>query len=277
MKKIRLIQLLFLSLFLIGTYLPTQAQKIDTISVYSTSMKKQIKNIIILPASYTQNTQKKYPVAYLLHGYGGCYDTWATYTKPDLAQMASNFDMIIVCPDGLNSWYWDSPKDPSYRYETFISSELVNYTDTHYAAIPEKRGRAITGLSMGGHGALWNAIRHKDVFGAAGSTSGGVDIRPFPNNWEMKKQLGELTANEAIWNNHTVINQVDKLANGDLALIIDCGESDFFLEVNKELHKRLLAYKIDHDFITRPGGHTGTYWNNSIDYQILFFSKFFNK
>ena len=45
MKKIRLIQLLFLSLFLIGTYLPTQAQKIDTISVYSTSMKKQIKNI----------------------------------------------------------------------------------------------------------------------------------------------------------------------------------------------------------------------------------------
>ena len=94
MKKIRLIQLLFLSLFLIGTYLPTQAQKIDTISVYSTSMKKQIKNIIILPASYTQNTQKKYPVAYLLHGYGGCYDTWATYTKPDLAQMASNFDMI---------------------------------------------------------------------------------------------------------------------------------------------------------------------------------------
>ena len=70
MKKIRLIQLLFLSLFLIGTYLPTQAQKIDTISVYSTSMKKQIKNIIILPASYTQNTQKKYPVAYLLHGYG---------------------------------------------------------------------------------------------------------------------------------------------------------------------------------------------------------------
>ena len=58
MKKIRLIQLLFLSLFLIGTYLPTQAQKIDTISVYSTSMKKQIKNIIILPASYTQNTEK---------------------------------------------------------------------------------------------------------------------------------------------------------------------------------------------------------------------------
>lgn len=160
MKKIRLIQLLFLSLFLIGTYLPTQAQKIDTISVYSTSMKKQIKNIIILPASYTQNTQKKYPVAYLLHGYGGCYDTWATYTKPDLAQMASNFDMIIVCPDGLNSWYWDSPINPSYRYETYVSKELINYIDSQYRTYNNRKGRAITGFSMGGHGALWLAFRH---------------------------------------------------------------------------------------------------------------------
>ena len=277
MKKIRLIQLLFLSLFLIGTYLPTQAQKIDTISVYSTSMKKQIKNIIILPASYTQNTQKKYPVAYLLHGYGGCYDTWATYTKPDLAQMASNFDMIIVCPDGLNSWYWDSPKNQAYRYETFVASELVKYTDKNYATIPEKKGRAITGLSMGGHGALWLAIRHKEIFGAGGSTSGGVDIRPFPKNWEMNKQLGDYESDKTLWDQHTVITQVDKIKDGDLALIIDCGEQDFFLEVNKALHKVLLEKNISHDFITRPGGHNGQYWNNSIDYQILFFDKFFKK
>ena len=277
MKKIRLIQLLFLSLFLIGTYLPTQAQKIDTISVYSTSMKKQIKNIIILPASYTQNTQKKYPVAYLLHGYGGCYDTWATYTKPDLAQMASNFDMIIVCPDGLNSWYWDSPKNQAYRYETFVASELVKHTDKNYATIPEKKGRAITGLSMGGHGALWLAIRHKEIFGAGGSTSGGVDIRPFPKNWEMNKQLGDYESDKTLWDQHTVITQVDKIKDGDLALIIDCGEQDFFLEVNKALHKILLEKNISHDFITRPGGHNGQYWNNSIDYQILFFDKFFKK
>ena len=253
-----------------------QAARVDTVFVKSPSMNKDVKVVYILPDKAVAKNPQACPAVYLLHGYGGNARTWIGI-RPELPQIADEKGIIFVCPDGKNSWYWDSPKDPSYRYETFISSELVNYTDTHYAAIPEKRGRAITGLSRGGHGKLWNAIRHKDVFGAAGSTSGGVDIRPFPNNWEMKKQLGELTANEAIWNNHTVINQVDKLANGDLALIIDCGESDFFLEVNKELHKRLLAYKIDHDFITRPGGHTGTYWNNSIDYQILFFSKFFNK
>ena len=141
----------------------------------------------------------------------------------------------------------------------------------------DRKGRAITGLSMGGHGAMWNAIRHKDTFGASGSTSGGMDIRPFPKNWDMSKQLGEYESNKEVWDNHTVINQIDKIENGDLAIIVDCGEGDFFLNVNKDLHNRLLEKKIDHDFITRPGGHTGQYWNNSIDYQILFFDKFFKK
>ena len=130
---------------------------------------------------------------------------------------------------------------------------------------------------MGGHGALWLAIRHKDVFGAGGSTSGGVDIRPFPKNWEMSKQLGEYETDSALWDQHTVITQIDKITDGDLALIIDCGEKDFFLEGNKALHKVLLEKNISHDFITRPGAHNGQYWNNSIDYQILFFDKFFKK
>jgi S-formylglutathione hydrolase FrmB len=130
---------------------------------------------------------------------------------------------------------------------------------------------------MGGHGGMWLSIRHKDVFGAGGSTSGGVDIRPFPMNWEMNKQLGEFAANKGLWDQHTVINQLDKIQPGDLSLIIDCGEGDFFLTVNQNLHEHLLARRIDHDFILRPGVHNGQYWHNSIDYQILFFQKFFLK
>ena len=131
--------------------------------------------------------------------------------------------------------------------------------------------------SMGGHGAMWISFRHKDMFGAAGSTSGGVDIRPFPNNWEMSMQLGKEADNREVWENHTVINQIDHLKNGDLAIIVDCGYKDFFFEVNNKFHEKLLEYKIDHDFIVRPGAHTGEYWKNSIDYQILFFKNFFNR
>ena len=56
-----------------------------------------------------------------------------------------------------------------------------------------------------------------------------LGIRPFPLNWDMSKQLGEFAYNKKVWDEHTVINQIDKIENGDLAIIIDCGEADFFL------------------------------------------------
>ena len=255
---------------------PSFAAKVDTLLVNSPSMNKDVQVVVVTPDAALGKKAVACPVIYLLHGYGGNAKTWIG-VKPNLPQIADEKGIIFVCPDGKNSWYWDSPKNPAYRYETFVSSELVKYVDAHYKTIADRKGRAITGLSMGGHGAMWNAIRHKDTFGAAGSTSGGMDIRPFPLNWEMAKQLGEFAHNKKLWDEHTVINQIDKIENNDLAIIIDCGESDFFLNVNKDLHNRLLARKIRHDFTTRPGGHTGNYWNNSIDYQILFFDKFFKK
>ena len=195
-----------------------QAAKVDTLSVRSNAMNKNVTVLTVRPDKAVGG--EKCPVIYLLHGHGGNAFTWMTI-KPDLPQIADREGIIFVCPDGKNSWYWDSPKNKDYRYETFVSSEMINYIDKHYKTIADRRGRAITGLSMGGHGALWNAIRHKDVFGAAGSTSGGVDIRPFPKNWLMSEQLGTIEENRQVWDDHTVINQVDKLQNGDLALIVD--------------------------------------------------------
>lgn len=254
----------------------TKAAKVDTIAVKSQAMGKDVKVVYVVPDKAMGKKAVPCPVIYLLHGYSGNEQDWISH-KTELPKIADERGIIFVCPDGKNSWYWDSPLNPHYRYETFISSELVTYTDSHYATIAKREGRAITGLSMGGHGALWNAIRHADVFGAAGSMSGGVDIRPFPLNWEMKKQIGEMAANKAVWDNHTVTNQISKLKNGQLAITIDCGEDDFFLEVNKTLHQRLLGAGIDHDFTTRPGAHTWEYWVNSLDFHILFFTKYFKQ
>lgn len=249
-----------------------QAAVVDTLSVYSNSMKKDVQVVVVSPDS--KQTPK--PVIYMLHGYGGNAKTWLSL-KPELKELADRDNLIFVCPDGKNSWYWDSPEDPSYRYETFVSDELIKYIDSNYPTVKDRSARAITGLSMGGHGAMWLSLRHTDVFGAAGSTSGGLDIRPFPNNWQMNKQLGDENANQEVWNKHTAINQIDRLKNGELAIIFDCGYDDFFFEVNNDFHEKLLKYKIGHDFIVRPGGHTGEYWKNSMDYQILFFKKFFDK
>jgi S-formylglutathione hydrolase FrmB len=93
---------------------------------------------------------------------------------------------------------------------------------------------------MGGHGGLWLGIRHSDIFGSAGSTSGGVNIIPFPKNWKMADQLGDYESNKEAWRDHTVINLVPQLKPGQLNIIFDCGVDDFFFEVNNELHQALL-------------------------------------
>lgn len=259
------------SLLLLCVAFSLCAASVDTVEVYSKSMQKKVRTVVVKPDA---GKQEKYPVVYLLHGYAGNEKTWI-HSKTDVKGLAERFQVIIVCPDGKNSWYWDSPVVPSYRYETFVSGELPVYVDAHYSTISDRRARAITGLSMGGHGALWNAIRHQDVFGAAGSMSGGVDIRPFPGNWEMKNQLGDYETNKEVWDNHTVINQLDKLQNGSLAILVDCGVDDFFLEVNNNLHRDLLKRGIGHDYTVRPGQHDFEYWANAVEYQFLFFSRYF--
>lgn len=253
-----------------------KAGTVDTVALQSTQLKKLTKVVVIKPSIKT-NHSETYPVVYLLHGYSGNYATWITIA-PQLSKTADDLKMIFVCPDGgFGSWYFDSPIDSMIKYESYITKELVPYIDAHYATKAAPAYRAITGLSMGGHGALYLAIRHLDLFGAAGSTSGGVDFTPFPNNWDIKKSLGSFEENKERWMQQTVLYQAASLQNNQLQIIVDCGVNDFFLGVNRSLHEKLVQLKINHDYIERPGSHNNAYWNNSIDYQILFFKKYFKQ
>jgi S-formylglutathione hydrolase FrmB len=250
------------------------AAAVDTVVTYSNAMKKKIKAVVITPDTYAKG--KSYPVVYLLHGYSGNYADWIT-KAPAIRNAADAYQFIIVCPDGgFSSWYFDSPVEDSSKYETYIATELVKWTDDTYKTIRNRSGRAITGLSMGGHGALYLAFRHQDVFGAAGSMSGGVDIRPFPKNWDMAKRLGSYAAHPENWEKNTVINMLYLLTPDTLALLIDCGTEDFFFRVNQNLHEKLLERNIPHDFVTRPGAHNWPYWQNAVDYQFLFLRNYFN-
>lgn len=93
----------------------------------------------------------------------------------------------------------------------------------------------------------------------------------------LKKALGEYATNAPLWDSNVVVNLIDKLENKKLAIIVDCGVDDFFITVNRNLHKKLVDLKIDHDYIERPGEHNKAYWENSVDYQLLFFKKYFSQ
>lgn len=265
----------FVCLFLLLglCYAPVWAAKVQNVKTYSKSMSKEIDAVVITPDNYS--TQQKYAVLYLLHGYSGNQNDWITKV-PGIKEYVDQYDFIIVCPDGnYSSWYLDSPVDSSFNYETYTAYELPQWIDGHFNTIRSREGRAITGLSMGGHGALYLAFKNQDVFGAAGSMSGGVDIRPFPENWDLDKRLGAYAEHPENWERNSVINLVYLLTPGALKITFECGTSDFFYQVNCNLHEKLLERNIPHDFTVRPGGHTWEYWENAIAFQSVFFHHFF--
>jgi S-formylglutathione hydrolase FrmB len=270
MKRLNLL----LTALLLCTFAFSRVQ-VDTVSVFSTKMKKEVKNVVIVPINYS--TRRHYPVVYLLHGYSDNYAKWVK-AIPQIKAIATARQLILVCPDGgYSSWYFDSPIDSTCQYESYITSDLLKYVDEHYSTIPERSQRAITGLSMGGHGALYLALRHKDLFGSAGSMSGGVDLRSSPKLFDIAKRIGSIETHQDEWDNRSVINMVNTLKNNELNLIIDCGVSDFFYQINAGLHRRLMALNIEHDYIERPGEHNWQYWANAIQYQLLYFDLCFDK
>ena len=263
------------TLFLVLLFFSAQAAQVDTIQVFSASMNKNIKTCVIVPDNY-KKSKKKFPVVYLLHGYSGNYATWVKSFK-EVSQQVDRYGFIAIGVDGnYSSWYFNSPIDPTFKYETYIIDELVPFIDKKYKTIASREGRAISGLSMGGHGSLYLSLKHQDVFGAAGSMSGGVDIRPFSEKWDITNRLGAINDFPDNWEKNTVVNLIELNQNNNLKLIIDCGVDDFFIDVNRELHQKMLALKIDHDYIERPGKHNIDYWENSLKFQLLFFYNFFH-
>ena len=265
---------LFVSVVLVFAMLSATGADLSTVSVRSSCMSTNIEAGILLPASYAGSASRRYSVIYFLDGHGGngkrlFYD----FYKEDLMKLCDKFDVIMVAVGGVNTWYFDSPAKKEVKWQSFLTKELIPYVDAKYRSVAKRGGRAITGLSMGGHGALYTAFRHPDMFIAAGSTSGGVDFRPWPDNWDIAAMLGKQADHKKNWDDGVVVNNLAALPKAKMAIYFDCGVNDFFLEVNRSLHQKLDTLKVAHTYEEFPGGHSQDYWARSFPKHVEFFSK----
>jgi len=276
MKKIHLcLTVLFLSKSFIGF-----AATVDSIEIASIAMSKTYKAAVALPDSYQKN-KSSYPVLYLLHGGGGHFRDWLTLT-PDkmlVKNLADQYNLIVVMPEGETfSFYVNSPVDKQSQFESYVVEDVIAKIDATYRTVKDKKGRVITGLSMGGHGAMYLSARHPDLFCAAGSMSGAMDL-DF-NNWRLTPEFAETIrtgfrqifgADSTTYSQYSVMSMADKIKTNGLKIIIDCGVDDFLIESNRELHRRLVYNHTPHDYTEHPGAHTWEYWQNSLPYHVLFF------
>ncbi len=259
--------------------------KTDTIEIASVKMKKAYKAAVTLPASYAGST-KSYPVLYLLHGGFGHFDDWLSKT-PDknlVQQLADRYNLVIVMPEGeVFSYYIDSPVDKNSQFESYIVKDVISKIDKTYRTIASRNGRVITGLSMGGYGALYLSGKYPELFIAAGSMSGALN--PDMQTWKLPQDatanirkafdgiIGSYAKDPKTYDPYSVIQMADKMKTNGVSLIFDCGTDDFLVEPNRELHRRLVFNNTPHDYSERPGGHSWPYWENSLPYHVLYFSK----
>ena len=268
-------------LILVSVCQIAEAARIDSLDIPSTAMGKTYKAAIVLPSSYDKS-KSAYPVLYLLHGGFGHYRDWIDKTpdKQLLYRLADSYNLIIVLPEGeIFSYYIDSPVDKGSQFESYIIKDVVPKIDNTYRTNRGSKARVITGLSMGGYGALYLSARHPEVFGAAGSMSGALN--PDMMGWRLppemsnniKKAFGAIMGpiESVDYSVYSVINMADVIKKNGTKLIFDCGVDDFLIEPNRELHRRLLFNQIPHDYSERPGGHSWDYWQNSLPHHVLFF------
>lgn len=251
--------------------------------------------IVVLPADYSErgsagpstspesSATRRWSVVYLLHGYtGNCFDWYVHTSQTDrfLPRLASLYRVIIVLPDGkASSWYLnaltDRPDPADWQWETVMTKYLVPEIDKRFRTRAEPAGRGIAGLSMGGHGALYLAARHPELFGVCSSMSGVMDLTASPQKYDLAKRLGPYDEFPTRWAQQSVMQQCEKFVDGSTGILVDCGWSDAFAEQNRTLHAKLMDLHVPHDYIERPGGHGWEYWVNALPYHLQFMADHF--
>lgn len=262
--------------FLLGllTAFQANAGTVDTISIYSDAMHKAYNCVVVKPDAYKKKSF--FETVYILHGHGGNYSNLLNRI-PQLKKYADEFQLLLVCPEGKpSSWYFDSPVIDSMQFETYISKEVPAFIDAHYNSIKNRNARAITGPSMGGHGGLFLAFRHPDIFSACGSMSGAflINLIALDKRYGIQDLLGDSTSTRYM--DYSIMKVMEQYPKDSIAITMDCGTEDFIIEMSRIVHKKMLQLKIPHDYTERPGRHDWSYWSNALEYQLLYFRKFFD-
>lgn len=265
----------------------------ESLKLKSTILGKDVEYSLYLPPDYDQSN-RRYPVLYLLHGYSDDETGWTQFgeVKAIADKQLQNMEMtsmIIVMPDGGVSWYINSA-DGKVKYEDFFIKEFIPHIDASLRTRPEKRYRGIAGLSMGGHGTMIMAVKYPQLFAVAAPLSAGIFTRDelinMPDeNWDYVfsppygKNKGEARLTDHLKKNW-ILSLVTDASTEDLKKVkyyIDCGDKDFLIKGNMELHSILIDKKVPHEFRVRQGIHDWDYWRTALPEVFSFVSKSFHQ
>lgn len=250
----------------------------------SPSLGKDVPYAVQLPPSYATAATRRYPVVYALHG---LFESPGFWERRGLAPMLETLwqkgdvpEMVVVAVDGDNSFFVDGPAG---RWQQMMSRDFVAHVESTYRVIPGRPGRGLLGISMGGYAALRMALAHPDLFRAV-ATHSAMLLEKIPTaeegagRWHMaafSKVFGT-PIDAALWSANDPLALAAKAdPKATPALYFDCGTEDRYglFAGNRELHRRLEARGVAHEFGLYPGDHGYEYVHTVLDKSLRFLGR----
>lgn len=292
-QKLRYL-VLFLSLLCVSVAALAQG-RIECSSVSSKILHRDVPYCVLLPESYdAPNSTAKFPVLYFLHGLGdnqqSLINMGAWNLLSDLRQQNKIGDFLIATPQGWSEFYINAA-DGRTRYSDFFLGEFLPFIEHRYRARTDRGGRAVSGISMGGYGALRFAFAYPQKFSSVSAESAAL-FSDSPTLLDQAMQTGAPRArllgtvfgspiNVPHWRANDPFTLAKQNATGisRLAIYFNCGDRDSygFEEGAAALDKLLKSEKIPHTFKLYPGEHSLNYFLSHIDEVMEFHSREFAK
>ncbi|HEX4486179.1 MAG TPA: alpha/beta hydrolase family protein [Terriglobales bacterium] len=257
--------------------------RVDCNQIESKILHESVHYCVMLPSGY--DSAKLYPVLYYLHGLG---DNEQTLFKSggwnllqDLRQQHKIGDFLIVAPEGKATFYINS-SDKKVLYSDFFLREFMPAIEKKYSTRKDRKSRAISGVSMGGYGALRFAFAHPELFGSVSAQSPALAPKSAKPGDSFGRFLGSVFGNPIDvphWkqNDPFALAKQNRVRLKTLAIYFNCGRNDEYGFENgvEALHKQLESESVKHEYRLYPGNHGSEYFMRHIDEVMEFHSRIF--
>lgn len=269
------------------------ASRVECNRVPSKFVKPSVHYCALLPDGFPSSSKssssvsKKYAALYFLHGLGqddeSLFKQGIWNLVDDLREQKKISDFVIISPFAGRSFYVNS-KDGKVRYEDFLLQEFIPAMEKKYHLEHSRKGRVITGISMGGYGALRLAFKHPEMFAAVSAHSAAL-IEELPKGAAESSvsamigtAFGRPLDNE-YWKRESPFAYAKTADLKGLRIYFDCGDNDYFGFDSgaMALDRLLTARKIPHEFHIYPGGHDLQYFSTHLPESLEFDSKALGK
>ncbi len=265
----------------------------EGLTIKSEILGKSLPYTIYLPYDYN-SSERSYPVVYLLHGYTDNHTAWIQFGEANMVADKAIAEqkipaMILVMPEAGVTWFLNN-YDNTVRYEDFFIKEFIPFIESTYRIRTENRYRGISGLSMGGFGALLYSIKYPELFSACSAFSPAIYTKEeyinfSSDRWNKTESIvygpkleGEKRITKHLLSNNLldIVNAMDKKKLQGLRIYIDCGDDDFLYKGNSMFHILLREKQIPHEYRVRDGKHSWTYWRTGLGDGLQFIGESFH-